>query len=408
MSIIDSSIKDSPKSVSKGLIFLIELINCFAAVYYSNFLFFYMKIRFGFGELENLLLAALNGLVYIVAAWKGGAFAQRHGYYFSLYVGFSLFASAMAAGLFFHTAYAQVIIFALWSIAVCFIWPAIEAIVCEGSGKKLPDMVGFYNITWAAGGAFAYFTAGILLERCGLQSLFWIPLGLIAIETVLLIIVRKAARPKQSSAGPAEIVTSEGRPADAKHFMHLAWLANPLAYVAINTVIPLVPTLSAKLGLSTAAAGIVCSVWMFARLGAFVWLWRWTGWHYRFGWLAGAFGAMVACFVLIVVAGSVPLLLIAEIGFGLTTGLIYYSSLYYSMNASEEKGAHGGLHEAMIGAGLFLGPACAAGALALLPSSAHAGVWSVSGLLAIGFSTFLGMGRFKTSNKDSRLEKSLG
>jgi len=65
---------------SKMVFYGIELINCYAVVFYSNFLFFYMKTRFGFGELENLLLAALNGFIYIFAAWQGGAFAQRFGY----------------------------------------------------------------------------------------------------------------------------------------------------------------------------------------------------------------------------------------------------------------------------------------------------------------------------------------
>jgi len=404
MSIIDDGRIDSPKSVPKGLIFLIELINCFAAVYYSNFLFFYMKIRFGFTGLENLLLAALNGIVYVVASWKCGAFAQRHGYFFSMFVGLFLFASAMVAGLFFSTAYAQVIIFALWTIAVCFIWPAIEAIVCEGCGKKLPDMVGIYNMTWAGGGAVAYFTAGMLLERCGMQSLFWIPLGLVVLEAIILIAAISRVQPKRVIPEQDAPATPAGTPANAKHFMHLAWLANPLSYVAINTVIPLVPTFSAKLGLSTGTAGIVCSLWMFVRLGAFVGLWRWTGWHYRFGWLTTAFALLVICFTLLVVAGSLPVLLIAQIGFGLATGLIYYSSLFYSMNASEEKGAHGGLHEAMIGAGLFLGPACGAGALAFMPSSAHAGVWSVSGLLVVGFSVFLAKGRILSSNKTARFK----
>jgi len=403
MNITDCKKKDTPVSAPKGLIFSLELINCFAAVYYSNFLFFYMKIRFGFGEFENFLLAALNGAIYVVASWKCGEFAQRRGYHFSIYIGLLLFALAMAMGLFFHTAYAQIFVFALWTVAVCFIWPAIEAIVCEGSGNKLPDMVGFYNITWAGGGAIAYFTAGMLLERFGLQSLFWIPLGLVTLEAVLLTFVVTLKTAKPLPIVSTLNVQHKERPLNARHFMHLAWLANPLSYVAINTVIPLVPSLSAKLGLSTGTAGIVCSIWMFARLGTFIVLWKWTGWHYRFRWLVVSFFTLVGCFTLLVAAASVPLLLVAEIGFGLSTGLIYYSSLYYSMNASEEKGAHGGLHEAMIGAGLFLGPACGAGALVLLPATGNAGAWSVTGLLTIGFSVFLWMGRLgrnKLSQRD--------
>ena len=174
--------------------------------------------------------------------------------------------------------------------------------------------------------------------------------------------------------------------------MHMAWLANPLAYVAINTIIPLIPSISGKMGLTTGIAGMVCSVWMFARLATFLVLWRWTVWHYRFRWLIGAFAVLVTCFTMLVNAGSVINLIIAQIGFGASVGLIYYSSLYYSMNASEKKGTHGGFHEAMIGTGLLAGPACGASAYLLLPSETNGGVLSVSGLLIIGFSALLWMG----------------
>ncbi len=44
------------------------------------------------------------------------------------------------------------------------------------------------------------------------------------------------------------------------------------------------------------------------------------------------------------------LAVVAQIAFGISVGLIYYSSLFYSMDVGETKGEHGGLHEAMIGA----------------------------------------------------------
>jgi MFS family permease len=102
---------------------------------------------------------------------------------------------------------------------------------------------------------------------------------------------------------------------------------------------------------------------------------------------------MVAGFAGIILARNMPTLMIAQMCFGLSVGLIYYSSLYYSLNASSERGAHGGLHEAMIGAGLLIGPACGACSLFLVPSAANAGVMSVGGLLTVGFAGLLWMKR---------------
>jgi predicted MFS family arabinose efflux permease len=380
---------------AKALFYLLELINCYAVVYYSNFLFFYMKATFGFGELENLLLAALNGIVYTVASWQGGAFAQRHGCIRALYIGFGGMAATLLGALFLPNTLGQVVVFALWTVFVCFVWPALEAVVSDKAGSRLSDMVGIYNVTWAGSSAVAYFTAGMLLERLGMESLFWLPLGLHMLQLALLPLVAYVAKRERRPAAPVGHAREVIKPELLGRFMHMAWIANPLSYVAINTIIPLIPSIAGSLGLSTAAAGIACSVWMFARLGAFILLWRWTGWHYRFRWLGGAFILMAASFALLLHAGTLAALIAAQIIFGITVGLIYYSSLYYSMNASEEKSARSGLHEAMIGAGLFLGPACGGVSLLLFPAAGIASTLAVSGVLLSGFSGILWLGRFR-------------
>ena len=75
--------------------------------------------------------------------------------------------------------------------------------------------------------------------------------------------------------------------------------------------------------------------------------------------------------------------------FGVAIGLIYYSSLFYSMDASDTKSEHGGIHEAAIGAGNCLGPALGAVALQFAAQSANAGAWAVTGLLLAGFGGLL-------------------
>jgi len=379
-------------SQSKTIFFLVELINSYAAVYYSNFLYFYVRDRFGFTGLENLLLAALSGLVYIFAAWQGGAFAERFGYVRGLYVGLFGVVISLATGMCWDSIAGQVIVFAVWTVSICFTWPALEAIVSEDGSACLSDMVGIFNVTWAVGAAVAYFTAGLLLERLGMASLFWLPLCLAVLEILLVFL---AGRLQQKGATIAPVATEPMetvRPTDSRRLLHMAWLANPLSYVAINTVLPLIPSISERLGLTTGAAGILCSVWMFARLAAFGILWRWTGWHYHIAWLIGAFAVMTVCFAAFVQPLSLSVLLAAQAGFGLSIGLIYYSSLFYSMNASEEKGAHGGLHEAIIGAGLFVGPACGASSLFLFPTLVG-GTWLVTGLLIVGLAGLVQMGR---------------
>src|SRR5439155_10938072 len=139
-----------------------------------------------------------------------------------------------------------------------------------------------------------------------------------------------------------------------------------------------------KLELSTMLAGFCGSVWCFARLGAFFGLWFWRGWHYRFGWLLAAYLALAATFAVILLVPSLTVLVVAQILFGLALGLIYYSSLFYSMDVGETKGEHGGIHEAAIGLGNLAGPAVGAAALRFLPQYPESGAVAVSGLLVLG------------------------
>ena len=172
----------------------------------------------------------------------------------------------------------------------------------------------------------------------------------------------------------------------------MAWLSNPCAYVAINTLIAVMPTVAKRLELSTTLAGFSCSVWCFARLAAFFGFWFWTGWHYRFRWLLGAFLTLVASFTIAVLAPDLAILVTAQLFFGAAIGLVYYSSLFYSMDVGETKGEHGCIDAAesifkllcKIGLGNFAGPAIGAITLQLLPGLANGGVLAVSGLLGLG------------------------
>ena len=114
-------------------------------------------------------------------------------------------------------------------------------------------------------------------------------------------------------------------------------------------------------------AGFACSLWGFVRFGTFLTLWLWTGWHYRFRWLVTAFALLIVSFAAILTVPSLAVLIVAQIFFGGAIGLIYYSSLFYSMDAGDTKGEHGGIHEAAIGVGNCIGPAVGAVSLQFLP-----------------------------------------
>src|SRR5215831_6387188 len=313
--------------------FILEGLNSFATVYYLYYLYFFLHKEFGFGNKANLLVAALSGAVNAVASFYGGRFAQRKGYFTALKVGIGLMIAGLALGAGIHSAPAQVCAMAVLVAGMCFTWPTLEALVSEGEEpRNVPRMVGLYNVVWSATGALAYFVGGAMLERFGLRTMFYVPIAIELVGFGMVFVLerwdKEEARTHTDSAGPKTasdetdrrvptpspaIGGMNPRPiAKARSFRRMAWLANPCAYIAINTLIAVMPTVAARLGLSIAQAGFFGSIWCFARVAAFLGLWLWPGWHYRFGWLLSAFVAMVGTFLGILTAQNLWMLILMQ------------------------------------------------------------------------------------------------
>jgi predicted MFS family arabinose efflux permease len=376
--------------------FTLEGLNSFATVYYFYYLYFFMQKEYGFGNKSNLMLAALNGGTYALTAWFAGRFAQRYGYFTALKTGFGLMFIALSLGLAARSASAHVAVMVLNVTGMSFTWPTLEALVSEGEPRAgLQHMLGIYNVVWAATASIANFSGGAMLEKLGLPSLFYVPMAVHLSQFVLVFFLESRVKVKQhqspfSSEGSLSAVAPEAGELPhptlprAKRFLRMAWLANPFAYIAINTLIAVIPGVARRLELSTMAAGFCCSTWCFARFGAFALLWRWTDWHYRFRWLLLSYLGLVASFAGVVLAPNLTVLILSQLVFGVAVGLIYYSSLFYSMDRSDTKGEHGGIHEAVIGLGNCAGPAVGAAALQILPQHSHSGVFAVIALMVCG------------------------
>ncbi|MBI3417580.1 MAG: MFS transporter [Verrucomicrobia bacterium] len=387
-------------------VFVLEGVNSIACTYFFNYLFFHLQRNFGFTTFHNLLLSAAHGFVYMLSAWQAGRFAQRQGGFKSLRFGFALMTVTMLAGAQVRASEWFFVVLISWTFAVCFTWPAMQAITSEGvSAARLPHVIGLYNVVWAGASAGAYFFGGAVFERFGPASVFYFPAALFATQWAITFWLERGAQATSVLGGlekerAATTASAEERlrsPVSPSAFLKMAWLANLFAYIAINSAIPLIPELAGKLELSPTFAGFFCSVWFFARTLAFVGLWRWTGWHYRFRWLAGAFATMGICFALILLVPSLWVLIPAQIGFGLSLGLIYYSSLFYAMDVGKTKSEHGGLHEAMIGSGIFAGPALGATTVFFLPAHPNSSTWALSGVLVLGFGGLMWL-RFRRSD----------
>ena len=390
-------------------VFTLEGINSFATTLYFYYLYFFTERIFGFTKLQNLVLAAAMGLTYAVASVLGGRFAQRRGYFTALKFGYAIMALAMGAAVFVKSLPLQFLVMLTAYSGAAMTWPPLESLVCEGHSRPAVQRnLGIYNLVWGGTGALAYFLGGAIIDAGTFRALFTVSALLSAMQFLLVLKLERAVRARgsiiePSSTNDANDAAHEGEQRHSsvtpKTFLRMAWLANPFAYLAINTVVAVVPSLADRLQLTVVQAGVFCSVWLFVRTGSFLLMWLWPGWHYRFRWLLAAYVTLAASFVTMLISGDLWIVVAAQVAFGLSLGLIYCSSLYYSMDVgTESKGEHGGWHEAMIGTGSFAGPAIAAAGAYFFPTAIHASTWTPAGLLVVGLAGLMWL-RFGRTRK---------
>ena len=393
--------------VSKLPLFVFEALGSLACGFYGNYIFFLFRDRHGFGDLGNLSVAALMGFVIAVAAWQGGRFAQRQGCFRAMFLGLGGMLAALSLGAWFPQLPVQLAVLVLWTASQFVVWPALESLVTEGEDRTgRARLVGIYSVVWATCSALSYFFGGGLFERLGSGSIFWLPPGLHLLQVIILwqFACQHAAPawgpvsdPREANPVPTQVRSG----LDPQAFQRMAWLANPFACIAAFTLLAMIPELAFKLGLSTTLAGLFCSIWFFARLASFILLWRWGGWCYRFRWLLAGYVFLIAGFIAVLTAQDLWWLSLGQVAFGFAVGLLYYSSLFYSMDVGEARAEHGGIHEAVMGAGNLIGPGIGAVSLLLAPRSSYVVVWAVGCLLGLGL-LMLGGFRLRLGHLNAR------
>ena len=379
--------------------YILEGSNSFATAYYFNYLMFLLHKEHGFSSFQNLAVGAVHGFIYVAASWFAGRFGQKYGYFTSLRIGFLGMALSLAGGWIFPSVTGQITALLSWTMTICFTWPMLEALVAEHEPPdRLPGRIGLYNVVWASSAAAGYFFGGSLFERLGPASLYWLPLILQLAHFCATFFLEKRHLKWLATSSPPLPVSLSTQVARARpdYFKTLSWIGNPFAYMAGNTLVAVVPSIAAKVGLTIEQAGQLMALWYIVRTLTFTILWQWHGWHYRITWFFSAFVLLIVGFVSVMITQQIWILVVGQIIFGWATGLLYYSSLFYAMDGSETKGEHGGIHEAFIGLGIGGGPAISTLAL-WISGSPHAPAVAVGVSLLAGLAVSIEVWRRRNS-----------
>jgi len=343
---------------------LVAFLESFMTILVERGVYFFAKHRLGFTDTMNLWLALAFGVAYVVGSLLSHPLSKRISEK-------ALLSGAIAAQVVVAAALAlraETVSLFLLQASMAFIfglkWPVIESYVCaRQTPRQVARSLGVFNFCWSSAVPLSLAAAGPLIDWRA-DALF-IAAGACSVASFMLAL----PLPRRLEHIPHD---HPERPsaADIPRYRSLlvASRSQMLAsYSLLWILAALMPGVFERLSLPLSAATSLAAVLELARVAAFVALRHYKGWHNRAAPLAAAMIALPAGFFMVLFGPTLAVVLAGEVLFGLAAGMIYYAALYYAMvvmNASVEAG---GGHEALIGGGFALGPACALVGMGLLP-----------------------------------------
>lgn len=351
-----------------------------------NALYFIAESEYGFTERESMLLAFLNGVLYTVVAVNAGRtvrFLERRISARSA-LGLILLVQALLAPLVLIPSEPLLWVTAITMTAFGALqWPIVQHYLASGRhGHDMRSAIGWWNASWMAATAVGLAAAGPLKQA---ELMKWAIPSLLPINLLALVFLAKfpAHPPRHDHDEGARHV-----PARYRSLLSAARVLHPMGYLVIGALSPILPYLFNNLATAPAMQAPIGSTWHVARLTAVLILWRTAFWHGRAASLVAAGLLLSLGFATAVAAPNEPVLIVGLTALGLGQGAIYYSAIYYGLAVGKAEVDAGGIHEALVGAGYFLGPA-----LGLLSLGAGAGpsafIGLVLGVLAVGFAVAL-------------------
>ncbi len=323
----------------------------------NNGVFFIAKEQYDFGRLPSAWLGLLVGGVYIPAALLIGpalrTLIRRHTFITSRRVLVALMVvMAMLCALPSLMAHEL----AIWLFVILYIplmgalWPIAEAYLSGGRrGDDLRRATSSFNLVWAIAVAAAAWGMAPLLQ---IGKPLYILLGLGVIHLICIAPVLRLPNEPRKHVDESH----EPHPASfAGLLLCFRWLL-VLSYILLATLNPIMPWRLDLLGMDIGWQTPLVSTWMVSRVGMFWLLGRWNGWHGRWRTPLWSGGLLLGGFLGVLLATSVPGVIVALALFGVGVGTIYAAGLYYAMEVGSAEVEAAGKHEAVIGTGYTIGP----------------------------------------------------
>lgn len=346
-------------------------------------------LHLGGGALELGLVPAIGAVTYIICAPLSGRWSDRVSRTaLCLAGGITLIVCAALAA--FTNQLPQLLALqVLMGLGKALYWPTVQATLGDLSpGASRVKALGRFNVSWSGGKTLGFLAGGLLLSCCGFQTTFLSGAGLVAVAFLLLPRGKLVAQAQTEATaiedddGPVQL-NNETDQQRLRAFRTMGWVANTAAYGAIGILTHHLPQWFQSQAWDADRYGwflgaILGSQTIFFLLLSGPLRLVYSTWRL---WIPQAL-AVVAVALIPLMPGYAGLLLVAPI-IGLACGVSYTASIFYSLEAPDDRGRNAGIHEGLVGAGGFL-PPLAAGLLVRFGLPLASPYYLAALLLAVG------------------------
>jgi MFS family permease len=369
-----------------AVLFVFTFLESIAATLIQRGVYFYTHENLGFSQSQNLWIALGFGVAYVLGAFPSHAISKRLGERRLLVVCLVALLLLHAAMAVFQQAWFMVVSVLGTAALQGLKWPVVESYVSAGRPpKQLLRLLGRYNVTWATAGFVAIGMTGLIVGTHIPALFFWIP-ALLNVAGLALVLKLPPEPSHFEHSHPDRPARAELD--DIRALLGSARWSMTSSYALLYVVAPLMPSLLAQLALPVTLATPVASILDAVRVVAFGVFGALSGWHGRRlpMWLTML--ALPVGFLLMVLGGSLPLIIVGEVIFGIAAGFSYTAALYYALVAENASVDAGGAHESLIGIGIGLGPLSGlAGQLLVGAKLPFAGPSGVGPFMALAITT---------------------
>lgn len=330
------------------------------------------------------MLGVIGALVYSLVCFAMGDLSKRANPYKMMLLGTSAYAATFTLAVFATATWHLILVYIFAGGATAFFWPMVEAAMAHGTTGQIQNRrIGIFNVSWSLADALGTAAAGGLYLIWPRLPFVVLITAMMAVLVITLIAYGLAETEERPPGENTPEKTAPGRPIPQEtkqNYARAAWCSNFFAHGVTNVLRSVFAAPAVDVfKMSPLTIGLIVGAFNATRTITFAVLRRSSAWTYRSSVLTGANLLLISGMASVVGAAyfapadfAVGIVYFAMILSGLGCGIIYYSSIYYSINLSSLVASNTRIHEAFLGAGAAT-VVLASGGLHSLVSSPLAG-----------------------------------